>query len=512
MPVFAHASLPWRRGLYLIHRWLGIGTGLLFVLWFVSGLVMMYVRFPALSEAERLAGLPQLDLVQARLGPDQAWRAAGMTAWPGSRLWLEMMVRADGSAEPVWRSRDAAGRPLTIAARDGGRIDGVDLARATAIAQAFAGGAPVRYLETRERDQWTMPNAASFEALRPLYRFAVAGEEGLELYVSARNGQVVRDTRRSERGWSWLGTILHYYTFAALREQPGLWRQTVLWTSGLGIVAALSGLIVGWWRLRLRRRYRGGHMTPHRGWKAWHHLAGMVGGVFVLTWVASGWLSMTPAGLLARQALSPAALAAYAGERQAFPWPPPLTTQAASASPRELEVWWFDGWPLLILREANGEQRSLPAADGSLEKPEPAAIAAAARRLLPGAELAHMELQTAEDRYWYSRRQPRMLPVWRLEMNDAEASWLYVDPDNGRLLAHSTRAARLRRWLFNAAHSLDFPGLLQHPLVWEGVLWCLSLLGMVVCASGVLIGWRHLRRQRRPRPALAPVAPSEMNR
>lgn len=488
----------WRRGrrtLYLVHRWLGIVACLLFVLWFVSGLVMMYVRFPALGEVERLAGLPALDLAQARLGPDQAWRAAGLPGWPASRLWLEMMVRADGGAEPVWRTRDAAGRPLTIAASDGHLIEAVDVVRATAIARAFAGGAPVRHLETRERDQWTMPNANAFEALRPLHRFAVEGGAGLELYVSARNGEVVRDSSRMERGWSWLGTILHYYTFAALREQPMLWRQTVLWTSGLGIVAALSGLVVGWWRLRVRRRYRGGAVTPHRGWMAWHHLAGMAGGVFVLAWIASGWLSMTPAGLLARQGPSTAALAAYAGEGGAFPWPP-LLEPAAAAGLREIEAWRFDGQAMLLLRDARGERWSLRAADGRTAVVTPDAVAAAAHRLMPGAGLARMSLLTEADRYWYSRRQPLVLPVWRVEMNDAAASWLYVDPSNGRLVASSNRDARLRRWLFNAAHSLDFPWLIQHRPAWDGVMWALSLLGLVVSVSGVLIGWRHLRRRR----------------
>ena len=35
-----------RYWLYIGHRWLGIGACLLFVLWFVSGLVMSYVGYP----------------------------------------------------------------------------------------------------------------------------------------------------------------------------------------------------------------------------------------------------------------------------------------------------------------------------------------------------------------------------------------------------------------------------------------------------------------------------------
>jgi len=50
-----------RHWLYWTHRWLGIGGCLLFVMWFVSGVVMMYVGYPTLTEGERLAGLRALE-------------------------------------------------------------------------------------------------------------------------------------------------------------------------------------------------------------------------------------------------------------------------------------------------------------------------------------------------------------------------------------------------------------------------------------------------------------------
>ena len=38
--------LDWRRWIVYVHRWLGIAGGVLFVAWFVSGVVMMYARMP----------------------------------------------------------------------------------------------------------------------------------------------------------------------------------------------------------------------------------------------------------------------------------------------------------------------------------------------------------------------------------------------------------------------------------------------------------------------------------
>ena len=40
------ARLPWRRAILYTHRWLGILGGVLFLVWFASGIVMMYARMP----------------------------------------------------------------------------------------------------------------------------------------------------------------------------------------------------------------------------------------------------------------------------------------------------------------------------------------------------------------------------------------------------------------------------------------------------------------------------------
>ena len=57
------------RALTLVHRWLGIACAPLFALWFASGIVMHFVPFPALTEAERFAGLGPIELARVRHGP-----------------------------------------------------------------------------------------------------------------------------------------------------------------------------------------------------------------------------------------------------------------------------------------------------------------------------------------------------------------------------------------------------------------------------------------------------------
>ena len=70
---------PW---LYHGHRWLGILTCLLFATWFISGVVMMYVGFPALSEDERRSALPSLPLEMVRVSPTEALRLSRQSRHP----------------------------------------------------------------------------------------------------------------------------------------------------------------------------------------------------------------------------------------------------------------------------------------------------------------------------------------------------------------------------------------------------------------------------------------------
>ena len=42
--------------------------------------------------------------------------------------------------------------------------------------------------------------------------------------------------------------------------------------------------------------------------------------------------------------------------------------------------------------------------------------------------------------------------------------------------------------------SRDFQALIAHRPAWDIVVWLLSLLGVVISTSGVVIGWRRLMR------------------
>lgn len=481
---------PVRRALYLTHRWLGIFGCVLFVLWFVSGLVMLHVRFPTLTQQERLQNLTAMNLTSVRVSPQDALARLRLDK-PRS---VTLEGRDGNPGHLVWRILDQRGEHHVVSASDpADRRGAVSADDAQAIAAAF-GKAPARYIETSERDQWSMPNSGPFDKARPLHRLALDDAARTELYVSAKTGEVVRDTTAYERGWTTFGTLLHYYTYGPIRKHPEFWRQLVLWTSGMAMVVAASGLIVGTLRVRLRRRYQGtGNITPYRGWMAWHHVLGLVGGIAILTWIFSGWFSMGPNKWLSYQA--PGGLAAKFGQAG------PVFTHSlqslqllapANAPVKVVEAGWYDGRPVWTLLDDAGGRRTLDALSAAPITVSREALLKSARAAYPGAAVEDVALLTEADLYWYSRHTPPVLPVWRIRLADPASTWIHVDALTGRLLATNTSDTRLRRWLFNGLHSFDFPPFMKTPL-WYLTIWLLSLLGLAASVSGVVIGWRRLR-------------------
>ncbi|GAA0255013.1 hypothetical protein LNAOJCKE_3458 [Methylorubrum aminovorans] len=467
-----------KRWLYLAHRWLGIVTCLLFVTWFVSGLVMMYVGFPSLTEAERRGSLPRLAWDEVAVTPGEALEAAGQTRFPRD-LRLAML---DG--EPVYRIVGWDGGQATVSATRRRLITGIDKGQTLAIARHDRRATRPRLLGEIDRDQWSV--TARYDPLRPFHLIALGDAEDTRLYVSARTGEVALDTTGRERFWNWFGAIPHWVYLTPLRAQAALWRDVVLWVSGIAIAGAVSGLWVGLLRVRLRRPYAAGSVSPYRGWAALHHVGGLVGGLTLLTFVASGWLSMNPNRWFGARAPSQAMLERFAGVTEAR-WGQDLAALRAAACPDAVEARF--GW-------IGGESRAILACrDGSTSAwatPTITGLVKAARQLLPDAAIREAALLTEEDAYWYSHHQPRRLPVLRVKFADADATWFHLDPETGEVLNRADRSSRTYRWLFNAAHSFDFRLLVKNRPAWDAVLWLLCAAGLIISVSGVVIGWRRL--------------------
>ena len=160
-----------RKWLILSHRYLGIVLGLFFVVWFVSGIGMIYAKgMPSLADEQRLARMAPMDLASVRMTPGEAAEKAGLDGtW--DRVTLLMVMH-----RPAYRfggqgpegAGGGSGSGGTVFADTGERMLGLDSAQAHEVAARFMDvpSDRVRYdrLLTRA-DQWTITQRAQLPLL-----------------------------------------------------------------------------------------------------------------------------------------------------------------------------------------------------------------------------------------------------------------------------------------------------------------------------------------------------------
>lgn len=501
-----------KRWLYLVHRWLGIALAVVMLAWFVSGMVMLYVGYPKLTADERLAALPPLPAAGCCVPLAQAVAAAQAhrTTLPAAAA-----PRRGADAGEAWRLTSVAGRPRLIVGDEGRQPVAVDAASgrvvtavaaedARAAARHFAQGAPVRWIAQVGEDAWT--HSRALDGHRPLHVVAVDEPQRRWLYVSSRTGEVVRDASFTERSWGWVGAWLHWLYLFRGSAVDAWWADIVIGLSLAGCVSVLTGLVVGVWRWRFRGTYRAGRRTPYADRAArWHHLAGLAGGLLAFTWVLSGLLSMNPWKVFDAPGPRPDR-AAYAGapaDPAQAPEPVRLLQHLAAqgASAREI-TWHRVGGQTFAQAHGGGKPRLFGGADAHPMDAMPEALwQAAAARLLPGARVVQHERLGRYDAWYYAReahtmtgQRERPLPAVRLRFDDANHTWVVIDPRNGAIVQVSDSHRRIDRWLFAFLHSFDLPGLLANRPAWD--LWMLgfSLAGTLLAGTAVVTGTRRLRR------------------
>ena len=489
-------KLTLKRLLYQLHRWTGIAACVLMLLWFISGMVMLFVGYPKLTPWERLGALPQLQLA----GCCQALAQVDIP------VDAREIVLTTVAGAPVYRVRDGAGRPRLFDAASGQRLPPASRDTALASARAFVPGADAQYLGLLQEDRWT--HSRSLDAHRPLHQVQMMDAARTMLYLSSATGEVVLDAPREQRLWNFVGAWLHWIYPLRNHSTDPVWNWIIIISSAVATLTALTGTVAGIWRWRFAGRYKSGARTPYREpWMRWHHVTGLLFAGMVFAWIFSGLMSMNPFHIFDPQGRRPD-LAAWQGgspaARQLDLTPPQALTLLAGQGFRAVELEWrvLDGQPYLLARDAAARTRLIMRQDGQpvvREQWPQAPLLQAAAKLMPGIA-SRRDWLTAYDAYYYGREpeammgaSERRLPVLQLRFDDHQANWVYLDPYTGTVALGVDRRQRVSRWLFSFLHSWDLPPLLRSGPWRESVLILLSLGGLALSATGVVIGWRRLR-------------------
>lgn len=505
-----------KRSLIFVHRWVGVVLSVIFLLWFVSGIVMMYWTYPEVTEQDRLERAPVVDPSRITVSPEQAFAALE----PGQEPGQVVLTTFDG--RPVYRlggggrrggGGGRGGGSTMVYADDGTVQRAVDAGMIDRVAAAWA-ARPVseaRKDSVQEVDQWTV--AGALRTARPLYKYS--WPDGQQVYVNGNSAEVGQYTTTSSRFWAYLGAIPHWLYFTPLRQHQPQWLSFVVWSSLIGAGAALMGVIIAVWMYSPHKRYRhAGAPTsiPYRGWKRWHTITGLFFGVVTTTWAFSGTLSLGPFPIMNR--LIDLTVPAAPGGRGAGPnmanvlrGDEPFRLSSYASKPareaiasvpdfdvKALEYTSFAGEPVYIASNGRGDTRLIPVSGAPRAAFEIEEVMRVVREGA-GTNLAELRVMDEYDAYYLDRRGERPLPVVYARMNDAVNTRYYIDPGTGRVVGTYSARGWVNRWLYHGLHSLDFPWLYKYRPLWDIVVILLMLGGTAICVTSIVLTWRVLARK-----------------
>src|SRR5262249_34670307 len=194
--------VTFRKFLILTHRYLGIAVCLLFVMWFLSGIAMIFARgMPGLTPEMRFERLPVLDMAAIQIAPAEAADKAQLERAPNRVTLLTVMNR------PAYRF--STGRStVSVVADKGDVLEQVDEAQAVTIASRFM-NLPETQLhfagEVVEPDQWTLQE----RRVLPAHKILADDGAHTQLYVSEETAEVALLTTRGSRALAWFAAIPH---------------------------------------------------------------------------------------------------------------------------------------------------------------------------------------------------------------------------------------------------------------------------------------------------------------
>ena len=147
------------RWLTWFHRWSGVVLCLLFIAWFASGAVLLYVPYPALSEHDRLAHSEAIDA--SRVTRSAAVALAQVRG-------AEELSLVSVAGQPIYLAYAPDGKPAAIPGDDAPGPRQFSAATALTVAERFGNSSVNRVDGPLQYDQWIVHQR--FDPFRPFYR------------------------------------------------------------------------------------------------------------------------------------------------------------------------------------------------------------------------------------------------------------------------------------------------------------------------------------------------------
>ena len=526
--------LNWRFSLIFFHRWLGILVGMMFVIWSLSGIVLLYAGIPHMNAGERLYRLPELDVESISISPAQA-----VTNVTGEPFRLRISMHED---RPVYRinTGNVFGRWTLVYADTGELVPGLDEQAAINWLQNFIPEHNTGFtVETTLTGPDMFTHSPGLQTHMPMHRIALGDAAGTEYYMSVNSGEPVMKTTTLTRLLGFAGYNMHTLFFF---RQASWWTPLLEWLAWLTLGLVLLGLVLGIWRFNVVPRIKKSgetYRSPYKSWYQWHHWAGLIFGIMALSWVSSGLISLGVIPGIQETLYTSPQIQAGARSVQGQGAHQDLSSLTAEgvkhAATRlgqefliaELELLPVDGklyylayrkptheemvdWDSrsafdFITPTLEWEHAQISATDLRAEPFrafEEDRLQSMATRAMPGAAIVESQWLVEPDSYYYRTldcfdlglpRSVRSLPVLRVKFDDPLSTWLYLEPSLGQMTKAEIQDRR-NRWGYYGLHGLDFGFLFPRRPLWDIIILML-VSGVVILGGSIVVpAVRRLKR------------------
>ena len=477
--------------LYKFHRILGTLLSILFVLWFLSGFVMIYHNFPKISNSEKYKGLVAID-IHTLHHCDSILSALNSNS---NTEYCILKAKSDGNF--LIETKDKDNTYLTD--QNGTFGERYTYSEIYNYASNLNTSTISRIDTIHSLDRWLPYDKYIVDF--PAYKFHYKDSLQSELYVSSLSGEGIQYTNSDNRFWAWIGAIPHWLYIANLRHNTDLWKGIVIWLSGIGSLLCITGLIIGFRSFYKRYKQKKEISSPYKRFAyKWHHILGFIFGIFVFTFAFSGMMSL--------QKVPQWIIKTYNTDFQTTATLNPLKKHPLeyalnyktvlhqyAGSIKKLE--WASFGDLDYYKAVIGD--SMHYIDATSDRVKPLCLSQ--HDIKKRLQAIHPEPITIEelhdyDNYYIHKRNKLPLPVYKVSVADRDKSLYYINPYTADISYFNTNT-KARKWTYQALHSFSIKWLLDRPVLWNILMWTTMIAGTFISLTGLYLSYKAIRRKLR---------------
>lgn len=454
-------------------------------MWFVSGLVLIYHSFPHISKQTRYEKQECLPSLKTDI-KDMFSRAS-------DKIETEGFTISQFQGQTLFSFKEK-GKSFSIC------VDSTQqpkIIEHTSIAQRWINATVLKIDTLFEREQWIM--YSSYKRKMPIYKYYFDDDEKHQAYIASKTGKVLQLTNKSERFWAYCGAIPHKLYFPFLRKHTRAWINTFTVFGIIIFIACMAGMYIGvslvYKRYKRTRKIGSPYTKPLY---YWHHLCGLVFGVFLITWAFSGGISLQkiPKSIVETYGDFKINNSTVRGDILSLDKYVLDYRNVFRSFDDVKEIVWTHYKNVPIYSVVYGDKITFVDASSSVLKQlylEEDVVLKSVCDIHGKSTEYDISLLESYDDYYLSLNNDLPLPVYKIEFKDRDDSIYYVNPKTGKY-KYLNRNKKLKKFLFSGLHYFKLKCFVDNHILWTICIWFLCLGGIIVSFTGLCLSVKRIRK------------------